>query len=1041
MNKNEYYRFSTNLNAQIAVDKEKAKNGDVDAMVRLARYYRTGKTLGKPFFALYYEDELVEDTLGCYYYDADNHVREVCDKTELWSEEELEENKKLAEKYAKKAKETGTDGGCYEYACFLNDQLWEPFIEDSMGESLFGVLKAKIEGGVYLEDATLDEMIYIQIDEDDCAKYDSNEIVCIEGKKYVRPTKEEMDGLWICRPHPEKIGEYQQIIEKLQQIEKEWFNILCDLAEKGVVCALLDLGRHYHNLGFDALFKSKGTEDGDIYIICRSLHPENCDYQQSFAKAVAYLEQVLLCDNSTIIEEASLMMANIHAQEEYLYSDIKKAIQYYDRSGRIYGADADLLADFYIRNIEKIALDKALKWLSPRKRMYSWDNKALNKIIEATPKEGLKENFDKIISLNQDSLLQNERTLDILMEKMIFSEEQLVDYCIAKIRALNKDLFIGEPVDELEKVAEENGLKIEEKALDECLLMDLYKCKNYMLCTAIYNAKKYDAYYQLVKKMSDDGNSYAQYKLGAFLYGLTIRETEEGEENFFVIGKDISGLLDKTTCESMAKELLISSYHNGNVEALLELGLHCDEYLTIAYETFKSSNKFDALINLRMSGSCLRNEQYGEAKKYLEEGFCHTSSKTLFAEELLTYYEQIDNKSAQNFVWNFFDMIKEKGFCDECFSFVNDKLVPLLLDNDSIYYNPQYAIRILQSSEFSTSEGYYKLGCIYSDGEHVEKNYEQALKFFELAANEDVGEAWYRLAYLYYYGDGGNVDLQMAKRCFEKAIFCGFNCEYAYEMVRTDLNEEDESNPMKEYAESLIQEVARGAERNTRIMQDMAYEFGEYWEKLNEKIRRFIYSGIKIYVDNCEEDDPYFDYSSSISEMSKSLETLLGEVFYTNYKRWLRKHDVKDIKSYFESLGARVYTENDPFELGIFKRITYSKQTVNDDYETVRKNIRKDKIPAIVVKNGNEVYKMQLFDKFAKYVDSIFKEDVFSTKERMQEITAFVINLVDQVEVIRSDLRNRASHDALMKAKHVEKCGNILYKTKKVLYGIVSKIK
>ena len=84
---------------------------------------------------------------------------------------------------------------------------------------------------------------------------------------------------------------------------------------------------------------------------------------------------------------------------------------------------------------------------------------------------------------------------------------------------------------------------------------------------------------------------------------------------------------------------------------------------------------------------------------------------------------------------------------------------------------------------------------------------------------------------------------------------------------------------------------------------------------------------------------------------------------------------------------------------------------------------------------------MQLFDKFAEYVDSIFKENAFSRKERMQEITAFVINLVDQVEVIRSDLRNRASHDTLMKAKHVEKCGNILYKTKKVLYGIVSKIK
>jgi len=59
----------------------------------------------------------------------------------------------------------------------------------------------------------------------------------------------------------------------------------------------------------------------------------------------------------------------------------------------------------------------------------------------------------------------------------------------------------------------------------------------------------------------------------------------------------------------------------------------------------------------------------------------------------------------------------------------------------------------------------------------------------------------------------------------------------------------------------------------------------------------------------------------------------------------------------------------------------------------------------------------------------------------MQEITAFIINLISQVEVIREDLRNRASHDTVMKAMHAEKCGNILYKTKKLLYNLISKIK
>ena len=57
MNKNEYYRFDSNLNVKIAIDKENSKKGDVDAMVRLARYFRTGDTIA---FDYQYE----EDALG-----------------------------------------------------------------------------------------------------------------------------------------------------------------------------------------------------------------------------------------------------------------------------------------------------------------------------------------------------------------------------------------------------------------------------------------------------------------------------------------------------------------------------------------------------------------------------------------------------------------------------------------------------------------------------------------------------------------------------------------------------------------------------------------------------------------------------------------------------------------------------------------------------------------------------------------------------------------------------------------------------------------
>ena len=260
-------------------------------------------------------------------------------------------------------------------------------------------------------------------------------------------------------------------------------------------------------------------------------------------------------------------------------------------------------------------------------------------------------------------------------------------------------------------------------------------------------------------------------------------------------------------------------------------------------------------------------------------------------------------------------------------------------------------------------------------------------------------------------------------------------------MVRVDLKEKDDENPMKNYADLVIAETARGSERKARVQDDMANEFGEHWKKLSESTQKFIYSGVKTYVDNYEEDDPDYDFSTAINPMAKSLETLLGDIFFTKYKQWLQGNGVDNIKAYFESLGARVSSDKDPFELGVFKFITFERKTVNTDYETTKELIRSNKLPAIIRKSGKIIHKLQLHEKFAEYVNEIFKEDAFSSDERMQEITAFIINLVSQVEVIREDLRNRASHDTVMKAKHAEKCGNILYKTKKLLYSLISKIK
>lgn len=556
-----------------------------------------------------------------------------------------------------------------------------------------------------------------------------------------------------------------------------------------------------------------------------------------------------------------------------------------------------------------------------------------------------------------------------------------------------------------------------------------------------YEVKEYNEValfvYNILDEIVKSGDTYAQYKLGKALQQRCLEDSD------IVLMTD-QLCIKKEDALKISSDLIVEAANKGEQEAIVWALLGYDDCtLEDIEELDENVDGYDHLL----FRTAIRKE---EAEDYKEASRCMKKlvekSKFLgYANRLLEFYEKLKDGSAEEFVAKFLDWSIEnqlKNDCDPFYGdFILDTLVPRILDKSTDYYNPSYAIRILQSKEFESPEGYYNLGCIFSDGEHIVPNYKTARKCFEKAAQAGIGKAYYRLAYLYYYGDAGNLDLKMAKQYFEKAIFCGYNCEFAYEMVRVDLKEKDDDNLMREYADRVISKTPVGKERNKRIREDMANDFGEHWERLHKKTRDFIYSGVKTYVNNYEDDDPIFDFSAAINPMAKSLEYELGEIFYTKYKQWLRNHGVENIKEYFESIGARVSSDDDPFELGVFKYITYERKRVNTNYENTRKLIKHNKTPAIIRKDGKNIYTLELYEKFAEYVNEVFREDAFSSDERMQEITAYVINLVSQVEVIREDLRNRASHDTVMKAMHAEKCGNILYKTKKLLYSLISKIK
>ena len=1052
MNKNEYYRFDSNLNAKIAIDKENAKKGDVDAMVRLARYFRTGETI-----AFDYQDE--EDALGHWYEVEGDEGVTIIERDYLTEYYPDENNFCEGLKYAQLAANSGRADGLYEYSCYLIGKAYREFDFEEYYDIVSG--------------ASIPDMEY---DED-------------EGDRNL--TEDEMTTL-----ANELVREITMPIFDIISIA---FEKMLNSAENGYGPAKFMIGCYYYSgKRFDV---SDFIVDDCYYhelpeCFCCGLKATNSSEDFEYAKK--WFDLIINSEHTEKNEylgRAYIMMAKICANDNCKDKNISKALEYYLKA-KDAGAyiNSDEIVDFYIDNSLEIELCQIFDLVEMSENDFSQISEKVAADILANHIASIFENVDETGSDDKQNFkkfpyisLDNTK----LVSKLL-TGNALVNFLTTRITEKPRNLGV------IMNYADENGISFvsieEESRAETDLNSGIEKQRRFLdeidLCASKINLENSVFAYLKLLELANSGSEFAQIRLAETLWletstGIYLESTErtvdEAErkkiakkllEALATNGNDkaqysLGNLLywessfDSDMAESYkqeARQWLELSASNGNVDALVVLSRLDTSKLKDAYLALKTVGRIDADINDALGMHCLENGDCASAVQYFkeglyeetvyspryidEEGYSHASYFSHLFDMLLRAYEESDCTLAKAFVSNFLNEAIDKKFKCNCKNFIHNDFVPMLLDKESLYYDPAYAIRALQSSEFSTPEGYYKLGCIYSDGEHVEKNYKQALKYFKLAAKEDVGEAYYKLGYLYYYGDGGlNPEPLRAKEYFEKAIFCGINCEYAYEMVRADLNEKDDENPMKEYADLVISETPRGAERNARFQDDMANEFGEYWEKLNENTRGFIYSGIKTYVNNYEDDDPIFDFSAAINPMAKSLETLLGDIFYTKYKQWLRVNGVSNIKEYFESLGARVSSDKDPFELGVFRFIAYERNAVNTDYETTRKLIRANKLPAIIRKSGKVIYKLQLHEKFAEYANEIFKEDAFSSDERMQEITAFIINLVSQVEVIREDLRNRASHDTVMKAMHAEKCGNILYKTKKLLYSLISKIK
>ena len=102
------------------------------------------------------------------------------------------------------------------------------------------------------------------------------------------------------------------------------------------------------------------------------------------------------------------------------------------------------------------------------------------------------------------------------------------------------------------------------------------------------------------------------------------------------------------------------------------------------------------------------------------------------------------------------------------------KKILLLMLIPVIVYANQSIDNDLKLVAVGNSGAAFRLGSRYLNGEGVEKDYEKAKYYLELAAEKQHSHALYDLGYMYLYGIGVQQDYLMAYDYFEQSKDVGF---------------------------------------------------------------------------------------------------------------------------------------------------------------------------------------------------------------------------------------------------------------------------
>lgn len=329
----------------------------------------------------------------------------------------------------------------------------------------------------------------------------------------------------------------------------------------------------------------------------------------------------------------------------------------------------------------------------------------------------------------------------------------------------------------------------------------------------------------------------------------------------------------------------------------------------------------------------------------------------------------------------------------------------------------------------------YNLATIYYNGKTGTVDYSSALYFFKKCTTLGVeeGKSHYYIGSCFYWGLGVPVDYENAKKHFMQAYEYGFNCNSAISLVEAELNDGENINSMRSYAESLKKKQLTEEARYAQIIKDLQSDFGDAWNKTQADTKKFIATGIDIYISQYFKGPHIFgnyDFSASINEMCKALENELRVHLYSNYISWLQSRGITPNE--FLEIN-NISSQN--VKRSVLKRINSTDYAYEDPSKTDKFTLGSVHLTVGKEKGRNEIDRTML-----DYLDFSFGDNDFKGDLRMQEINKYILSLVDDLWTISELYRNPAAHSRKMDCKKAEACGDYIIKVKKLLIHFLEKL-